>query len=503
MLGVFEMIPVLMILVFVGLLLYITRKQLGVSSFHDYATASNTIQTMGITFGVLATWYVGASFTAWAGFAVGFGFIAYYVTPYAIITLVVMYLVAERTYIWGKKYNCETQGELLGTRYRSRWVRAITGLAGALFSVPWLLMEWWTQGYVLSYATNGAISPFWGMFLGVFVVIFYVSMGGMRSVITANILQGLYMFFIGTGVMVWMIYAHFDGFGPLIATVAAEYPAALTYPGEAWDPPTAYWTSIIVTSGLAGFMWPWVYNKLFAADSLKTIKQSTLLAPILGTVFYAVFVLLGLGLHTLPEFRANPQEAFLAFFTEAGAVPLGLLVVLITAASLGTVSGILNAMSTAISNDVSMVINNRISRDTALKIARWTVVVMGFVALAGAAVQEGLLIFWALLTYQGMIMLFPVVLLGLYWRRANKEGALVGFIAGTVVAMGLYLTKPAFIAGLGWSEGVYGLIVCLALMVIFGYLKPEADHVQSMWEDIAEARRTKKVEKVTDSTLEY
>jgi SSS family solute:Na+ symporter len=128
---------------------------------------------------------------------------------------------------------------------------------------------------------------------------------------------------------------------------------------------------------------------------------------------------------------------------------------------------------------------------------------MGFAALGGAVVQEGLLIFWALLTYQGMIMLFPVVLLGLYWRRANKEGALIGFIAGTVVAMGLYLTKPAFIAELGWSEGVYGLFVSLALMLVFGYLKPEAEHVQGMWEDIEEARRTKKVEKVTDSTLEY
>ena len=497
------MIPVLMILAFLALLLYITRNQLGVSGFHDYATASNTIQTVGITFGVLSTWYVGATFTAWAGFAVGFGYIAFYVTPYAVITLVVMYLVAERTYIWGKKYNCETQGELLGVRYRSHWVRAILGLAGALFSVPWLLMEWWTQGYVVSYATGGAITPFWGMFFGVIIVIFYVGLGGMRSVITANILQGVYMFFIGTGLMVWMIYANFDGFGPLISTLAAEYPAALTYPGEGWDPPTAYWTSIVVTSGLAGFMWPWVYNKLFAADSLKTIKQSTLLTPILGTIFYAVFVLLGLGLHTIPEFRENPQEAFLALFTQAGPVPLGLLVVLITAASLGTVSGILNAMSTAISNDVPMVLKRRITRRTALTIARWTVIVMGFGALAGAAVHEGMLIFWALLTYQGMIMLFPVVILGLYWRRANKEGALLGFASGTIVAVSLYLTQPAFIAGIGWSEGVYGLIVCLVVMIIAGLVKPEAEHVESMWNDIEEARRTKKVEKVTDSTLEY
>ena len=45
---------------------------------------------------MLATWYVGGTFTAWAGFAVGYGFIAYDVTPYALMTLDTLYLGADR-----------------------------------------------------------------------------------------------------------------------------------------------------------------------------------------------------------------------------------------------------------------------------------------------------------------------------------------------------------------------------------------------------------------------
>jgi SSS family solute:Na+ symporter len=478
-----------MILVFLALLLVVNRHRLGVSSFTDYATASRSFGTLGITFGVLATWYVGAAYTAWAGFAVGFGFIAYYVTPYALMTLVVLYLVADRTFIWGKKYGIETQAELLGVRYQSNALRAVIGLAGAAFSIPWLLMEWWTQGFILSYASGGTIPPIVGMMIGVVIVIVYVAAGGMRSVITANILQGLYMFVIGTGLMIWMIYRHFGGFGELFRTLAAQFPETLTYPGPGWSPPSAFWTSIVITSGLGGFMWPWVYNKLFAADSVRSIKQTVLLAPVLGTIFYAVLVILGMGLHTIPFARENPQEAFLWIHAETGPIVLGLFGVLVTAASIGTVSGILNAMSTAISNDIALVIKRDISQQRALNIARVSVVLIGIGSLAGAALHQGMLIFLALLTYQGMIMLFPVVMLGLYWRRANKEGALAGFLSGTAVSFALTIFEPAFLGAYGWTAGVYGFVVAVVVMVALGFMKPESGPVAALWEDLAEAKR--------------
>jgi SSS family solute:Na+ symporter len=44
-----------------------------------------------------------------------------------------------------------------------------------------------------------------------------------------------------------------------------------------------------------------------------------------------------------------------------------------------------------------------------------------------------------------MIVLSPVVLLGLYWQRANKFGAVAGFLSGMVVSFGLTLSEPAFI----------------------------------------------------------
>lgn len=481
-------IAALLPLLFLGLMLLISYKQFGVKTFDDYATASRSIGTLGITFGVLATWYVGATFTAWAGFAVGSGFVALYVTPYALITLVVMYLVCERTFVWGKLHNIETQAELLGYRYQSDWVRVLTAFAGVAWSVPWLLMEWVTLGFVANYASGGVVSPFWGMALGVLIVAAYVGMGGMRSVITANIVQGLYMFVVGTGLMVWLIYRNFGSIGQLLDTVTNEHPEVVTFPGHGLDLPPAYWVSIVITSGLGGFMWPWVYNKIFAADSVRTLKRTVLLTPALGTVFYLVFVLLGMGIFLSPALRANPQEAFMAFASDNGQLVLGLIAVLVTAASISTVSGIMNAMSTAISNDVTRVVKRDISSATALRVARWSIVIIGAVALAGATVREGLLIELALLTYQGIMVLFPVVILGLYWRRANKQGALTALVSGTAVSFGLMQWQPEWLLQSGWSSGIFGIIVAFGCMIVCGFAFKPTPHVQSLWDEIGTAR---------------
>ncbi len=482
------MIPMLMLGLFLGLIIWINRRQLGVSTLNDYATANHSIGVLGITFGFLATWYVGAGYTVFSGFAVSFGMIGMYVIPYGIITLLVMYLVAERTFIWGKQYQLRTQSELLGLRYQSDFIRVLTGFAGVALSVPWLLMEWYTIGYVFNYATDGFISPLLGMIIGIFVVVFYVALGGMRSVVTANIVQGVYMMIAGSAVLIYVLYTELGGLTAAMDRLFYETPQAMIFPGPGWDISPNYWTAIIVTSGLGGFMWPWVYNKLFAADSIRTIKQSVLFAPVLGILSFALLFLLAMSLHPLPFAQQNPEQALFWIHSEAGVWPLAFFAVLVMAASLGTVSGILNAMSTAISGDIAQVINRKISEQTALKIARWSVVVMSVGALFGAYIKEGQLVFLALMTYQGMIVLSPVVLLGLYWQRANKFGAVAGFLLGMLVSFGLTLTEPQFIQAYGWTPGVYGFLTTLTVMLIAGFLQPVETHVGKLWRDIAIAR---------------
>lgn len=190
--------------------------------------------------------------------------------------------------------------------------------------------------------------------------------------------------------------------------------------------------------------------------------------------------------------RNKPEEAYMWVAGEIGPVVLALMSTVIMATSIATVSGIIQAMSTSISRDVATVINKDISEKTAMKIARISVFIIGAICAVLATVDVGALINIALLSYQGIIMIFPVVILGLYWKRANKEGALAGMIIGTIVSMTLTVTEPALIANLGWSAGVYGLITTTVIMLIAGYAKPVEAHVEDLWNDIETARSNKK-----------
>ncbi|OAH54017.1 hypothetical protein AWH48_09630 [Domibacillus aminovorans] len=97
-------------------------------------------------------------------------------------------------------------------------------------------------------------------------------------------------------------------------------------------------------------------------------------------------------------------------------------------------------------------------------------------------------------------MLFPVIFLGTFWKRANKEGAIIAVTIGTVVAMYCEIAEPWFVVEYGWRGGMYGLLVSFAIMITAGYLKPVEKHMDGLWNDIAIARRGQGQKTRTDKT---
>ena len=69
----------------------------------------------------------------------------------------------------------------------------------------------------------------------------------------------------------------------------------------------------------------------------------------------------------------------------------------------------------------------------------------------------------------------PIMILAIFWRRTNKQGAIAGMIGGgLMVFIWHYLIKP-----LGGVWGIYELlpafIVCLVLCVVVSLLTPEPE----------------------------
>jgi cation/acetate symporter len=136
---------------------------------------------------------------------------------------------------------------------------------------------------------------------------------------------------------------------------------------------------------------------------------------------------------------ANPEIAKLPNWVIALVAAGGL------AAALSTAAGLLLVISSSVSHDlIKKIINPRISEKGELIAARLSAV--GAVCVAGyfGINPPGFVAAVVALAFGlAAASFFPAIVLGIFYKRMNKEGAIAGMIIG-ITAMGLYILKFKF-----------------------------------------------------------
>ncbi len=158
------------------------------------------------------------------------------------------------------------------------------------------------------------------------------------------------------------------------------------------------------------------------------------------------------------------------------------------AAALSTADGLLVVIASAIAHDIYFkTINPKASLNTRMWLGKWMIVVAATVAALLALPRLALIaqmVAWAF--SMATATFFPIVLLGIFWKRANGPGAIAGMIGGLVVTifyMAMNYMNPAFhvlgITHLG--SGIFGLIVAIILCVVVSLLTaPPPKEVQDL-----------------------
>ena len=150
---------------------------------------------------------------------------------------------------------------------------------------------------------------------------------------------------------------------------------------------------------------------------------------------------------------ANPQIASLPGWV------IGLVVAGGLAAALSTAAGLLMVISSAVSHDLCRrTMFKGMNDKTELRVAR--------LAAAGAVLAAGLLgIFSNSLGFVAQVVafafglaaasLFPVIFLGIFWKRMNREGAIAAMVTGLVTTFGyIYWFKFVDTNAANWLFGV-------------------------------------------------
>ena len=151
------------------------------------------------------------------------------------------------------------------------------------------------------------------------------------------------------------------------------------------------------------------------------------------------------------------------------------------AAAMSTADGLVLAISNALSHDIYYkMINPKAETAKRLIVARVLLVLIGFAGATIAALEiQGILgsVIWAF-DFAMSGLFFPLVL-GVWWKRANAQGAVAGMlgglIAGTAYLIAVRSGYPGFWGVTQLTFGIVGSLVSLVLMVVVSLMTKAPD----------------------------
>jgi Na+/proline symporter len=445
--------------------LYATNRKSG--SFSDYAVGGRSYGPWYIAMCYTNSWWPGATFTAFFALSVG-GALGFYGMVYSTLGVTAMYLMANRAWTWGKRFNLNTQPDLLGMRFNSPAVKRIASVIGIISVFPWVVMGIQALATLFQFASFGRWSVTTCLFAGVAVVLirqyWTVSMG-MRGLIMTDMYQGLIAYVLCAALCVFLLFGAQASFSNL-----SQLPASmLVIPGgsgSTYGP--MYMFSLIFTGVIGSMCWPMSFQRIYTASGVRSVKKGTLLTILLVGGFYGILMLFAAAISQDPSVASHPQQGwFLSLFDIGGPWLLALAIVIVLAASIGHVDGCVQVCGTQFANDLATWNTPRSDREkTVLAKAGMAIFIVAASVLAYLTFDYARLQLLAQISYQGIIQLAVPLFFGLFWRRGNKQGAIAGMLVGIVIAIVLTTIYPDDIPALGsLTSGIIGLMFNAAIFV--------------------------------------
>lgn len=411
--------------------------------------------------------------------------------------------VSKRIRRYSSRIGSFTLPEFFSRRYGDdrHILTCIAAIVIVIFFVPYTASGFAACGKLFStlFGMNYTIA----MLLSAAVIVLYCTLGGFLAVSTTDLIQGITMsiallIVVGFGAVVT---GGFDS----VFSAAKELPGYLSLV-QSYSPQTgtaSSYTPLMIIStlawGLGYFGMPHILLRFMAIEDEEKLTLSRRIATVWVVISMGVAVLIGVvgyGLSQagiLPILEGSSSETVIiqiaSVLSGYGILPAliaGVILSGILAATMSTADSQLLAAASSISqNLVQDFGKKKLETKTSLIIARFTVIAISLIAVFIAQDPNSSIFTIVSFAWAGFGAAFgPVVLLALFWKRSNKQGALAGMIAGGVM---VFVWKYG-IAKLGGAFAIYELlpafIVALLVNVAVSLLtkEPEKEIVKTFEE---------------------
>ena len=525
------------------------------SSTSEFYIAGKDVSPLANGMATAADWMSAASFISMAGII---AFSGYDGSVYLMGWTGGYVLLALLLAPYLRKFGKFTVPDFIGDRYYSKAARLVAVICALVISFTYVAGQMRGVGIVFSRFLEVPINT--GVIIGMVIVLFYAVLGGMKGITYTQVAQycvlifafmvpAIFISFQMTGILVPQIGMGSiinDNSGIFLLDKLDNLSTELgfnTYTNGSKSVVDVFFITLALMVGTAGL--PHVIVRFFTVKRVKDARKSVGLALLFITILYttapavAVFSKLNLiqtvsnkSYDSMPEWFKNWEKTGLISFDdknndgiinyinssdneltidndimvlanpEIANLPPWVIALVAAgglAAALSTAAGLLLVISTSISNDlVKKSFYPDISEKNELLIARlssvFAVLIAGYFGINPPGFVAAVV---ALAFGLAAASLFPAIILGIFSKRINKEGAISGMVVG-ISLMLFYMMKYK----LGWlgnippkSEWWFGIspegfgsiaMICnfIVSIVVSKLTNPPPKHVVEMVDNI-------------------
>ncbi len=413
----------------------------------EFIVAGRSLPLWLCTATIIATWFGGGMLIGGAGAAYDDGILGVIADPFgATMCLLLSGLFFVRIF---RRLKLFTFVEFVEQRFGkvASFIASLAGLASSVFWVAGMLVA-----FGIVFETLTGIPKVTGIVGGSIIVILYTTMGGMLAVALTDFVQ-LLIILAGLAMLSVVVLVDAGGWEP----IARQLPEVtfrmlpLENSGEQWLNYLRAW----MVFGIADIASQSLIGRALSAKSENVAQQSVLLGAVGYLGIAMIPVMLGIiGSVTMPGLADSESIIPALAFEHLHPVAIAVFVGAILAAIMSSCDSALLSSASILSTNLLPFVKSTPSDRLQLRVVRWGIPACGAIAVAIALNAQ--VVFDTMLD-ANLLMLSAVIvpfILGVWWKKANRAGALCAMFAGIVawiVTSVRYPELPGDFIGLGVS----------------------------------------------------
>ena len=465
--------------VMVGISIFVRHKQNEKNFVGNYFIGNRQLGGFVLAMTTVATYSSVSSFVGGPGMAyqIGFGWIYMAVVQVTAIFLV-LGIFGKRVALLARKFNAVTVVDIIRARFQSDFLAAVSAFVIVLFFCGTMTAQFVGGAKLFSAVTGYSYET--GLILFGLVVVIYTSIGGFRAVALTDTFCALIMM-VGIVLLLHYVLDFGGGYENILTNLEKNNPEMFepfSFGNMPWG---IYFTQWLLV-GICTIALPQSVVRGISYKNTQGLHSAMLIGTVVVGFMNIGINFTGILAHgvlpgTPADYGGVDNIIPTTIVTVMPRELVGLAIIGPLAASISTISGLLIVASSAIVKDIYLHYKEKKSQPVETSNLRFlsmlTTAIIGGTVFVIALTPPSLIWLINMFAFGGLeTAFFWTLLLGLFWKGANKFGAELSMIGGTIIYC---FTQATGFKILNLHQITIGITVSLILFLIGSHFGKSTD----------------------------